>query len=60
LCADALAADVDPEERATVLALVAMARDALLLSGQPQLDEALALDPDAELVIETARVLDGG
>jgi peptidase M50-like protein len=60
LCADALAADLDPEERATVLALVAMARHALLLSGQPQLDEALDLDPDAELVSEAASFLNGG
>jgi hypothetical protein len=40
-----------------VLATVAMARHALLLSGQPQLDEALALDPGAALVSEAARVL---
>jgi hypothetical protein len=60
LCADTLAADVDPEERATVLALVAMARHALLLSGQSQLDEALAFDLDAELVSEAASFLDGG
>jgi hypothetical protein len=37
-----------------------MARHALLLSGRPQLDEALALDPDAVLVSEAARFLDGG
>jgi hypothetical protein len=39
-----------------VLATVAMARHALLLSGQPQLDKALALDPGAALVSEAARV----
>jgi hypothetical protein len=60
LCADALAADIDPDDRATVLATVAMARHALLLSGRQQLDEALALDPDAELVSEAARFLNGG
>lgn len=57
LCAGALAAELAPAERATVLATVAMARHALLLSGQPQLDEALALDPGAALVSEAARVL---
>ena len=60
LCADALAADLDPDDRATVLALVAMARHALLLSGRQQLDEALALDPNADLVGEAVRFLDGG
>jgi hypothetical protein len=43
LCAGALAAELDPDDRASVLATVAMARHALLLSGRPQLDEALAL-----------------
>jgi Peptidase family M50 len=60
LCADALAADIDPDDRAKVLATVAMARHALLLSGRQQLDEALALDPDADLVSEAARFLNGG
>jgi len=60
LCAAALAAELDPDDRATVLATVAMARHALLLSGRPQLEEALALDPDAVLVSEAARFLDGG
>jgi hypothetical protein len=60
LCADALAAELDPDDRATVLAMVAMARHALLLSGRQQLDEALALDPNADLVREAARFLDGG
>lgn len=60
LCADALAAELDADDRATVLAMVAMARHALLLSGRQQLDEALALDPDAELVGEAARFLGGG
>jgi hypothetical protein len=60
LCASALAAELDPDDRASVLATVAMARHALLLSGRPQLDEALALVPDGELVSEAARVLGGG
>jgi len=60
LCADALQAELDPDIRATVLATVAMARHALLLSGQRKLDEALALDPGAELVSEAARFLNGG
>jgi hypothetical protein len=60
LCADALAAELESKDRATALATVAMARHALLLSGRQQLDEALALDPDAELVSEAARFLDGG
>jgi hypothetical protein len=31
-----------------------------LLSGREQLDEALALDPEAPLVSEAKRFLDGG
>jgi len=60
LCADALSADLDPDVRASVLATVAMARHALLLSGRQQLDEALTLDPEAELVSEAVRVLGRG
>jgi hypothetical protein len=52
LCADALAAEIDADDRATTLAIVAMARHALLLDGRPQLDEALTLDPNATLVGE--------
>jgi hypothetical protein len=59
-CTEALNADLDADDRATVLALVAIARHALLLSGRQQLDEALALDPDADLVGEATRFLDGG
>jgi len=55
LSADALAADTDADDRARTLAIVAMARHALLLDGQPQLDEAEALDPDAPLVREAGR-----
>jgi hypothetical protein len=58
LCAAALASELDPKDRATVLATVAMARHARLLSGRPQLDEALRLDPDAAMVSEAARFLD--
>jgi len=54
------AADLDADDRATALALVAMARHASLLSGREQLDEALALDPNADLVAEAVRFLDGG
>jgi hypothetical protein len=60
LCAGALAADLEPDARASVLATLAMARHARLLSGRQQLDEALTLDPDAQLVSEAARVLGGG
>ncbi len=60
LCADALAADLDQDDRASALAIVAMARHARLLSGRQQLDEALALDPGAQLVSEAAQLLDGG
>jgi hypothetical protein len=60
LCADALAAGLEPDDRASVLATLAMARHARLLSGRQQLDEALALDPDAPLVREAVRVLGGG
>jgi hypothetical protein len=52
LCASALAADVGQENRATVLATIALARRAL---GQPHADvlaEAVALSPDADLVAE--------
>jgi hypothetical protein len=52
LCASALAADIGPDNRATVLATVVIARRAL---GQPQADllaEAVALSPDADLVAE--------
>jgi hypothetical protein len=55
LCAPALAADVGAENRATVLATIALARRAL---GQPHadlLDEAVALSPDADLVAEARR-----
>jgi hypothetical protein len=60
LCADALAADLDRDDRASVLAIVAMARHACLLSGRRQLGEALELDSDAELVGEAVHLLDGG
>jgi hypothetical protein len=52
LCAPSMAADVGPDNRATVLATIALARRAL---GQPHADllaEAVALSPDADLVAE--------
>jgi hypothetical protein len=55
LCSSALAAEVSPDERATVLATIALARRA---AGQPYADllaEAVALSPDADLVAEAQR-----
>jgi Zn-dependent protease len=52
LCTSALVADLGPDERATVLATIVMARRAL---GQPHADllaEAVALSPGADLVAE--------
>jgi hypothetical protein len=62
LCADALAADLDPDDRATVLATVAMAKHQLYLlaSARQALDEALALDPSADLVPEAVSMLGHG
>jgi len=62
LCADALTADLDPDDRATVLATMAMARHQLgsQTSARQALDEALALDPRAALVPEAASVLSNG
>jgi hypothetical protein len=57
LSAGSLAADLKPSERASVLAILAMARHARLLSGQAALDEALTLDPDAPLVAEAVAAL---
>jgi hypothetical protein len=59
LCRDALAESLGPAERATVLATVAMAKHARMLSGQEELDEALALDPKADLVAEAVGLLRG-
>jgi hypothetical protein len=62
LSADALAADLDPDDRATVLATVAMAKHQLYLlaSARHALDEALALDPSADLVPEAVSMLGSG
>ncbi len=62
LSADALAADLDPDDRATVLATVAMAKHQLYLlaSARQALDEALALDPSADLVPEAVSMLGSG
>jgi hypothetical protein len=57
LSAGSLAADLKPSERASVLAILAMARHARLLSSQAALDEALTLDPDAPLVAEAVAAL---
>lgn len=59
LCADALAADLDGDVRASVLATVAMAKHQLGLpvSARQVLREALALDPGAELVAEAVGLL---
>jgi hypothetical protein len=57
LCAESLTADLEPGQRATVLATIAMARHASGQSGRSVLDEALALDPDAELVREAMALL---
>jgi hypothetical protein len=62
LCADALGTDLDPDDRATVLATVAMARHQL---GSPAyardvLGEALELDPSADLVPEAVSMLGDG
>lgn len=56
LCAPALTAHTGPEDRATVLATIALARRAL---GQPHanlLAEAVGLSPDADLVAEAQRI----
>ena len=52
LCESGLAADVGPDDRATLLATIVIARRAL---GRPHADllaEAVALSPDADLVAE--------
>lgn len=59
LCMDALAETLDPAGRATVLATLAMAKHAQMLSGDRELDEALALDPKADLVAEAVGLLRG-
>lgn len=54
LCADALAGDLPPEQRATVLAAIVLARRAVGLYSEPMLAEARALAPEAALVAEAA------
>jgi len=59
LCAPGQAADLGPDDRATVLATIALARRAL---GQPHaalLAEAAALSPDADLVAEARHTQPG-
>jgi len=62
LCADPLAADLSPGDRATVLATVAMASHQLwlLASARRAVGEALALDPSAELVPEAVAMISNG
>jgi hypothetical protein len=62
LCAEALGTGLDPDDRATVLATVAMARHQL---GSPAfarevLGEAVELDPNADLVPEAVSMLSDG
>jgi hypothetical protein len=54
LCAEALASELGPEERAQVLATVAMARLEMHRPIGTMVDEALALAPDASIVREVA------
>jgi hypothetical protein len=46
-----------PVNGASVLAMVAMAKHARLLPGRAELDEAVALDPEAPLVAEAVTAL---
>lgn len=55
LCASVLSKHLQPGERATVLATVALAQNALGQEPRPTLEAALALDPTADLVEEAAR-----
>jgi hypothetical protein len=58
LCEAVLAGELTPSERATVLATVALAEDALGRDGRPALRTALTLDPAADLVGEArAKIL---
>jgi hypothetical protein len=54
LCANALASDLTPEQRATALAAVVLARRATGQPYQAELAEARALAPGAALVAEAA------
>jgi hypothetical protein len=55
LCKAALAGpELSPANRATVLATVALARQALGQPSERLLDEATALDPEADLVAEAS------
>jgi hypothetical protein len=57
LCQRVLADSMLPNQRATVLATIALARHALGQEPGPALDEALSLDAQAELVSEAASTL---
>jgi hypothetical protein len=60
LCAGALAAELQASQRASVLATIAMARHAAGQSGHETVDDALSLDPDAELVAEAVNLISHG
>lgn len=55
----ALGADLDPPNRAAVLATIVMARHALGHPFRELLDEALALSPNADLVQEAVSLVSG-
>jgi hypothetical protein len=57
LCAADLAADLQPGQRATILATVALARRALGQDAEEPLTQALALDPAADLVGEASSAI---
>jgi hypothetical protein len=57
LCAADLAADLQPGQRATILATVALARRALGQDAEEPLKQALALDPAADLVGEASSAI---
>jgi hypothetical protein len=57
VCADVLKTELTPSQRATVLATVAMARHRAGTEAIEALDEAIALDPEAELIAEAVTLL---
>jgi hypothetical protein len=60
LCADALAADLEPGNRAAVLATVVLARRALGRPYRDLLAEAVSLSPNEDLVAEAAAPRESG
>jgi peptidase M50-like protein len=57
LCSKIPRAELDVDDCAMTLAVVALSRHALGLDGRPQVAEALTLNPNAMLVPEAARVI---